>query len=363
MTPTTHLVASGLALALAMAGWSLPVAAADCGDSAGPGGTRVACMCGDSVVTDTLLEPDDGVVNGQCAAVGLAITRNWITLDCNGLALVGNDFSETGVVIESNGAVVQRCPISGFDIGIRGHPGAWRNRILSNTLEGNRLVGIVLGSSSRSNDVVDNVANNNGEIGIQINSSSHDIHVIGNQASGNSVAGIQFNSGSAQNQVILNHVAGEGRRGIQFNSSAERNVVASNTVAGGDLGINFNSNSLQNSVSGNGISGTQIAGIRFSEGGERNRISRNLISDNRGEGLRIEEQGTRNLLRSNFVFSSAENGIKVCGVSNVVARNEARFNGDWDICAVAGNIDIRNAAGEVTFDCPVRPDCEPLQVE
>ncbi len=363
MTPTTHLAASGLALGLAMVGWSLPIRAADCGDSAGPGGTRVACMCGDSVVTDTRLDPTDGAVNEPCGDVGLTISRNSITLDCNGLELVGSDASKTGVAIETNGAVVQRCHISGFDIGIRGHPGAWRNRILSNTLEGNRLVGIVVGSSSRRNDVVDNVANDNGDVGIQINSSSHDIHVIGNQASGHSVAGIQFNSGSAQNRVILNHVAGEGDRGIQFNSSAERNLVASNTVAGGDLGINFNSNSLQNRVSGNVISSTQIAGLRFSEGGERNRISQNLISDNRGEGIRLEEQGTRNLLRSNFVLRNAENGIKVCGVSNVVARNEARFNGEWDICAVAGNFDIRNAAGEVTFDCPVRPDCEPLQVE
>lgn len=33
--------------------------AAECGDSAGPGGTDVPCSCGDRVITDTTLDATD----------------------------------------------------------------------------------------------------------------------------------------------------------------------------------------------------------------------------------------------------------------------------------------------------------------
>jgi parallel beta-helix repeat protein len=363
MIPTIHLAAGGLALGLVAAGWTSPVSAADCGDTAGPGGTRVECLCGDSVVTDTLLNPDDAVVSEQCGEVGLVITSPGITLDCDGLALRGTtsvDLTGAGVVMAADGSVVQRCTVSGFDSGIRANQGLRGNQIRGNTVVDNLLFGIALNSSSQSHRVIDNLAEDNGEVGIQINSASYDIHVIGNVASGHPIAGIQFNSEARQNQILLNQVTGEGERGIQFNSSAELNFVGSNTVDGGDLGINFNSGALSNAVIGNAITGTVLAAVRFNEGGQSNRVTQNLLSDNRGEGVRIEEEATGNLLASNLVFGNDDDGIEVCGVDNDVDSNDAWFNGEWDICAAAGNIDARNNAGEVTFECPIPPDCEPL---
>lgn len=361
MTPRASLAAGGLALALATTA-SLPSGAVDCGDSAGPGGTRVACVCGDNVVTDTRLDPNDAVVNERCGEVGLVVAGRAITLDCDGLALrgtIGEDLNGAGVVIETDGNVVQRCAISEFVSGIRANSAVAGNRILSNTVMANHLFGIQLGSSSQDNHVIDNVARNNGEVGIQINSSSRQIHVVGNDVLRNLIAGIRFNSGSQENEVLLNHVAGEGERGIQFGSSAEGNEVASNTVAGGDLGINFNSDALRNTVVRNVITGTLLAGLRLNEGGQKSKIFQNRISDNRGEGIRIEDQATRNRVRGNLVFGNGDDGIEICGVDNIVASNEAGFNGDWDVCAVAGNIGFSNS-GEVTFDCPVPPECEPL---
>jgi parallel beta-helix repeat protein len=363
MIATAQLATGGLALGLVAAGWSSPMGAADCGDSAGPGGTRVECLCGDSVVTDTRLAPDDGVVNEQCGEIGLVIASPAITLDCDGLALRGTtsaELSGAGVVIAADASIVQRCTVSGFDSGIRANQGLREHRIRSNTVVGNLLFGIVLNSSSQSHHVIDNVAEDNGEVGIQINSLAYDVHVIGNVASGHPIAGIQFNSEARQNQVLLNQVSGEGERGIQFNSSAERNFVSSNTVEGGDLGINFNSEALDNALIRNVVTGTGLAAIRFNSGGQSNSITQNLLSDNRGEGVRIEEEATGNLLRSNLVFGNDDDGIEVCGVDNDVDSNEAWFNGEWDICAAAGNSDAGNDAGEVTFECPIPPDCEPL---
>lgn len=362
MTTTGHLTTGALALVLATTGWSSPGGAADCGDSAGPGGTRVACVCGDSVVTDTRLDPNDAVVNERCGEIGLVIAAEAITLDCDGLALqgtAGDDLNGAGVVIETDGNVVQRCTISEFVSGIRANPAVTGNRILSNAVMDNLLFGIQLGSSSNDNRVIDNVAHDNGEAGIQINSSSREIHVVGNDVSGNLIAGIRFNSRSQENEVLLNRVAGEGERGIQFGSSAEGNEVAANTVEGGDFGINFNSGALKNIVKRNVVTTTLLAGLRFNEGGQENKIFENRISDNRGEGVRIEDQAMDNLLRGNLVFGNDDDGIEVCGVDNIVTRNEAGFNGEWDVCAVAGNIGFSNT-GEVTLDCPVPPDCEPL---
>ncbi len=66
-------------------------AAAPCGDDVK--GVRVACHCGDTVVSDTRLRPEDPVVSGRCPLDGLAIRADAlaesITLDLAGLSLVG----------------------------------------------------------------------------------------------------------------------------------------------------------------------------------------------------------------------------------------------------------------------------------
>lgn len=367
MSQATHLAAGGLALALLAAGWSGPVRAAECGDLAGSGGTRVACSCGDDVVTDTRLAPDDGVVSERCADVGLVIARDGITLDCDGLRLWGSEraVNGAGVVISTNDAVVQRCEVVGFENGIRTSPEVSGSRILRNTVFDNFFAGIHLFSRTHDNQVLDNVAKHNGEVGIQINSSAHDNHVAGNRSIGHLIAGIRFNSEASGNRVVLNQVSRARGLGIQFGSEADHNHIASNTVDGGSIGINFNSRSLGNIVTSNTISDTSLAGIRIGAEGQRNRIGHNLVSDNGGEGVRIEEEATRNLVARNLVFDNEDDGIEVCGMRNVVARNQARFNEDWDICAVAGNVGFRNDAGAVTFECQVPPDCEflPFEVE
>ena len=73
--------------------------AANCGDTTGPGGTRVACGCGDTVTTNTKLKVTDPVVSTSagdvCSGDGLYVGSG-VTLDCAKRPLRGS-----GVAMES----------------------------------------------------------------------------------------------------------------------------------------------------------------------------------------------------------------------------------------------------------------------
>lgn len=360
---------AGAAFAVLALGAS-PIHADDCGDTAGPTGERVSCGCGDEVMTDTVLHESDAVVIERCVGTGLIITRSSVTLDCDGLKIRGGPGgpNETGVRIFTNthNAVVQRCSISGFTSGIRLDPGVRKNQVLYNTLNNHAFFGVELNSSAQDNEVVDNEIYENGIAGIQINSSGRNNRILGNMIYRNPV-GIQFNSGAQGNEVRLNQITAlseadqiEATTAIQFNSEASDNDVVSNTMDGGDFGINFNSRATRNAVMSNFVTGASLAAIRFGPEGEKNRISDNFVSDNRGEGIRLEEMTADNLLRRNRAYGNGIDGIEVCGPGNRLLRNEALFSGDLDICAVEGNTDDGNVGTDVTFDCPVPPQCEEL---
>jgi hypothetical protein len=125
---------SGFRLVLAL---GLLVAAAgsapavDCGDNVG--GTRIACACGDQVVSDTILSSVDPVTAEPCQGDGLVISvprhSAGITLDLNGLSLVGSG-SGVGIRVVRGGSVGSRIiggepggamgEISNFRTGISG---------------------------------------------------------------------------------------------------------------------------------------------------------------------------------------------------------------------------------------------------
>lgn len=106
--------------------------AANCGDTAGSFKTRVACACGDTVVTSTRLRATDPVVTTACTETdeALIIGADNITLDCRGLALRSEDFGFRGIFSDRNGVTIQNCTVQFFIDGIEvlGN----RNRILNN---------------------------------------------------------------------------------------------------------------------------------------------------------------------------------------------------------------------------------------
>src|SRR5262247_1915042 len=127
----TLCVAAPASLAL-MTAFSVPAWAASCGDKAGPGKTRVACACGDTVITDTALKPGDPVVNALCSDVGLTIGADHVTLNCNGRGFAGT--TGQGIVLsDRTGVVVRNCTVVGFTSSIRLETSAG-NTLLSNQL-------------------------------------------------------------------------------------------------------------------------------------------------------------------------------------------------------------------------------------
>ena len=111
------------------AGGRTPALAAECGDDVG--GTRVACSCGDTVVSDTTLRPDDPVSRVRCDHDGLVVRAPRgaasIALDLAGLSIVGSgqgsgiriiDGGEYGALI-IGGVPGRPAEIAGFRNGVR----------------------------------------------------------------------------------------------------------------------------------------------------------------------------------------------------------------------------------------------------
>ena len=95
--------------------------AADCGDTTGPGGTRIACQCGDRVTSNTKLKRTDPVVSiastDVCSGDGLRV-RGLVTLNCNNLTLRGSGIG-AGVALDNAGGVtIKNCKVTGFETGI-----------------------------------------------------------------------------------------------------------------------------------------------------------------------------------------------------------------------------------------------------
>lgn len=124
-------VVFSLAFLVCLMAAGAPVAslAAECGDDVG--GARVACECGDIVVSDTRLQPQDPIVRLRCDHDGLSLRAPRgaasIGVDLAGLSIVGSG-SGSGIRIldgGENGAVIiggepgRPGEIAGFRNGVR----------------------------------------------------------------------------------------------------------------------------------------------------------------------------------------------------------------------------------------------------
>jgi len=168
-----------------------------CGDDIG--GTRVACACGDIVVSDTTLQTGDPVVSGRCRLDGLIVradaTAESITLDLAGLALVGEGIGH-GILVErggSDGAVITGAPagrkaeIVGFGTGISvPNPLALR-RLERIHVKGSRYEGLRIRQQGAL--VIDVTASDNGRDGLRIAGSGG--RLIGVRSEDNNGAGIR----------------------------------------------------------------------------------------------------------------------------------------------------------------------------
>jgi parallel beta-helix repeat protein len=293
-----------------------PAGASPCGDTSGPGGTWVACQCGDTVTSSTRLQPTDPVVSTVCPRDGLLIRSGDITLNCADLTLQGGagagiDFRDiTGQLIQN--CTVKSCVVTGFVDGI--------------------LV---------------NLCDN--------------FRIAANQVIGN-IVGIDYGGGALDEgwgQVWKNRAVNNSFDGIYV--QGDNNVIAKNRVFGSEFGIFVSGD--HNTITGNsahdGIDGIELFGFHDNQVthnySTRNRnngivlvnstgavVAYNLVWKNKGTGLIVVDSGGTEI-RANTGKKNGVDGLSVArthsGLFNVLRDNEFNLNGRHGICTTPGHID------------------------
>lgn len=212
-------LSAGFTLGLWLASLSA-TARADCGDAID--GERVPCRCGDIVVTDVRLQPDDPIVAEPCPADGLIVRvsseSRSVIVDLNGQEIRGSG-TGTGVRIlhgGSDGAEVVggvgSAPgvISGFREGIRSqHPDDLR-RLLNLIVRDSREAGVVVRGNRASIESVRVEAN----AADGLRASGRSVDLLGVEAQDNGGLGVRDRAHSGERDVDSsgNRVDGEIRR-------------------------------------------------------------------------------------------------------------------------------------------------------
>jgi hypothetical protein len=214
--------------ALLAAGLLMPAAAIAglCGDNVE--GVRVACSCGDIVVSDTSLRPDDPVVSARCTGDGLIVRAPagavTLHLDLNGQSVLGTG-SGTGIRVVAggrDGAVVTggstgaRGVVAGFATGMRATGRRALAEVSSIDFNTNTRDGVALwGSQVR---LIDVGADTNGRDGVHMGgrqSAVEGVRANGNARYGVRVTGADANvDGKARNNR-RGDVVGSPRSGVE----------------------------------------------------------------------------------------------------------------------------------------------------
>jgi hypothetical protein len=242
---------------------------ADCGDDVG--GHRVACSCGDSVVSDTRLLPSDPVVGQRCPLDGLILAASSaaeeIRLDLGGLAIVGAG-AGTGLRVRyggCDGAVIRggsddnHGQIVGFGTGLSAHDPDAVRRIENLEVIGNRRDGIALRTAGAL--LFDVAANDNGGNGLRV--SGEGGRMVRVEASGNRAAGMRLYT---RGLIVEGKAANNRRHGVLSHGVHNdlRHVTAVNNGGHGVVAAGF-----QNQTDGIVAQGNALENVAFGLGGVR----------------------------------------------------------------------------------------------
>lgn len=193
-----------------------PALADTCGDNVE--GQRVPCSCGDTVVSDTRLAPDDPVTTERCEADGLFIEAargaQSLRLDLNGLSIVGRGIGSGIRILDggSDGAVIvgsedgRRAQIVAFSRGVHAH-GKTALAVLEDVdLMANTREGAAIRSSGARVSRVR--ATDNGAEGLRLSGHASQFREI--EAEGNGGDGVRLSGSGAVLEADTRGNAGHG---------------------------------------------------------------------------------------------------------------------------------------------------------
>ena len=324
-----------IGLALSLAGAHTASRAADCGDTTGLGGTRVACACGDTVTTNTKLKNTDPVVSTSlvdtCSGDGLVIEVSNVTLDCAKFALRGDNTSaDNGVVVsDTDGVTVKRCTISGFGTGIAVEYST-EFTIDNNTLQDNGE-GVVVESGIASSGDFGTIQNNtvqNSEVGIDLIETSS--NTVKNNKVSNTSADIAIQDNVSQANVVTNNQVEDSEFGIAVVFGARQNTITNNRAKNNFIGV--------------------LIGFFDLDGSDNNVVAGNRADQN---GIGIAVLTNNNLVNANLGSANEFDGLAVVdGTGNSVSNNVFNNNGGHGVCADPDNLNVGGNAGHGNLTPP-----------
>jgi parallel beta-helix repeat protein len=245
----------------------------------------------------------------QCAGIFL-MQATGTTISDSSLSNNVQSFQVNGIdVYASPGTLVQRSRIdrnAGHGVAVFQSP---RSRFVGNGLEGNRL------------------------IGLQVNSSSDSTLVTGNRARGNRTAGIAVGA-SSNLRVLDNTVSGNGEVGLLL-FDLTGSLVRGNRASGNPNGIVLYGGQAD------------VAGYAGKHGATRNELVANKATKNTRSGILVRGDGGKdvaddNLLSGNVANGNGRNGgivLQGSASGNKLRTNTANANAGHGITATRGTID------------------------
>ncbi len=245
-------------------------------------GGAVPCTCGDTVATEAVLGAD----LRDCRARGLRVVRGG-SLDCAGHVVAGTGIGEGIVVDRGDGALVTRCVVADFAVGLRVRSGR-DNRLIANEVLGSTRYGIELARSARATLVRDNLVLDSGDEGVHVGTGASGTRIEDNQILGSraenvyllAVEGVRVNrnvlgqSGAAA--IYVKHSSGNSfednlieDRVVHLRGRSQANFFGGNTLVGAGFVLEAHEESLDaarhpgwTAPFGNRIEGGSVAGAR-----------------------------------------------------------------------------------------------------
>lgn len=216
---------------------------------AGSCGGAVPCVCGDTVIANTVLSGD---LNG-CRDDGLRLVAG--SLDCAGHQISGpGDHSDTtGVHIDGGSdIIVQNCRLRNFGDGIM-VDGGTDALVRSNEIF-NNMHGIWVGRSAAGTRIIENVVRDNDDEGIHLGSGTSDTLILRNQVSQSGRENIYLLRTSGNK--ILNNTLGVSKEPTILLKHADNNEIRSNDITDRSVVVRGDSH-------GNLFADNQLAAGRF----------------------------------------------------------------------------------------------------
>ncbi len=227
--PINAFVGFAIFWALTGAAWS-----ADCG---GAGTAKVPCLCGDTLVASTTLDPVvDAVVstndNDICPGDGLIINTANVNLNLGGQIIRGSGLVGVGVGIKIDGIDVDKVQvrnggIKAFETGIATTPGSSTNRstIRKVAVSDNLLLGISLVGDTNTLDTVDSLTN--GDTGVMVQGNGTTLLIVRSSQNGNH--GIEvIGDGTVLRSGQVNRNVGNGMQLTGNGSLLDHNLATRN---------------------------------------------------------------------------------------------------------------------------------------